>query len=483
MTRPTSAGRVTWQLTRVEARRLLRNPYLWTVVIGTVALVYSLQRNQLPNLSEATITAAMCTFLIAAALMVIANLATLRDQREGVPEGLAALPGRADVRTRAIVLASGCLGAGLVTAVIGTHLLVRLTQGPAGGSVEPLELLAAALAAAVMAVTGVALGRWAPSSITAPAVLGVLAIGFFIGPLFLVAWHLPITAPYETQVFGRPVVPRLFYLTAALALVGALALLRHGRRALRLGVVTIAVAAIVPAGIAIAATAPPMGGWVVDQGEPVAGQPDLQCTERNALTYCHFPGFATWIPLWAEAVEPVAAALPPDQRHRMPVIAQHASFGPPLVRRDDRAYVRMVWGRGTAAEDDRGQLAGQIAGLVTGLEDVHTGTAGAPAAWCDARGQARTVVALWLAGHAAPLRPPVRIEPGYPVATDLGSVEYSDAERRYAQALLDRPDARELIWRHWDVLLDPATTVDAARPLLGLTDRFAIEPPTGSPCD
>jgi hypothetical protein len=477
---------MTGQLALVEARRLLRNPYLWTVVIGTLALLALIQRNQLPNLAEVTVTAAMVTFLVAATLMVLANLATLRDQREGVPETLAALPGRADVRTRAVLLATGCLGAMLVAAVIGADLLIRLTQGPAGGQVDAGEALAAVLATAVMAVFGVTLGRWLPSPIAAPAVLGVLAIGFFVGPLFLLAWHLPVTAPYEMQVFGRPTGPRLLYLIAALVLLAALAALRHGRRPLRLAVAVAALAAVVPAGIGVAAAAPPSRFGPVDQGETVAGEPELECAERDAITYCHFPGFASWIPVWARAAEPVAAALPPDERHRMPTIAQHTSFGAPATAGEGRVLVRMTWGRGEAELTDRGQLAGEIAGLITRLTDPGPRLARDTPLWCDARGQARTVVALWLAGQAVPLRPAVAEEAlngGYLEASYLGNVGYGERELGFAQALLDRADARELIWEHWDVLLDPETTIDAALPLLGLPDRFAAEPRNGEPCD
>jgi hypothetical protein len=477
---------MTGQLTRVEARRLLRNPYLWTVVIGTIALLATVQRNTLPNLGDATITAAMATFFIAATLMVIANLGTLRDRREGVPETLAALPGRAEVRTRAVLLATGCLGPVLVAATVGTHLLVRLTEGPAGGKVDLPEVIGAMLAAAVMAVLGTALGRWAPSSITAPAVLGVLAIGFFLGPLFVVAWHLPITAPYEMQVFGRPAWPRLPYLAAALALLGALALLRHGRRPLRLGVAAAATAAVATTGIGVAAAAPPALSGVVDQGERVAGEPDLTCVERNAVSYCYFPGFASWIPYWARAAEPVAAALPPEARHRMPTIAQHTSFGPPSMSNDERALVRMTWGRGEMEETDRAELAGQIAGLVTGLADPGRINADIEQSWCDGRGQARTVVTLWLAGQVASPRPAVSSTAGpdgYREESYLGSVGYGGREIGYAQALLDRADARQLIWEHWDVLLDQGTTIATALPLLGLPDQFPAESLTGPPCD
>jgi hypothetical protein len=473
------------QLALVEVRRLVRNPYLWVVVAATSALLFLFARPRLPNLAEDTITAALATFLIAAALMVIANLATLRDQREGVPEVLAALPGRAEVRTRAVLLATGCLAAVLVVAVIGGYLLIRLAQDSAGGKVDILEVVAAMFAGAIMAVFGVALGRWVPSSIAAPAVLAVLAIGFSLGPLFLVAWLLPVTPPYEIQIYGRPTGQRLALLVTALALLAALAMLRHGRRPIRLGIAAVALAAVVPTGIGVQAAAPP-ANTVVTSEDPRPGDPELECVERNTVKYCYFPGFARWVPSWARAAEPAAAALPPDLRHRIPVITQSTgfdNFDGPTVTSDGRLLVGMHWGRGEAEVADRARLAGRIAGVVTNLQGV-TENAG-ESSWCDARGQARTVVALWLAGQAAPLRPAEQPDNGYLVEdTDLGDVGYGERELGYAGVLLDRADAREVIWQHWDVLLDPATTIDAALPLLGLPDQFPARPLSGGPpCD
>lgn len=478
---------MTGQLALVEIRRLLRNPYLWTVAIGTPALLVLIQRNQLPNLAQVTVTAALATFLLAATLMVVANLATLRDQREGVPETLAALPGQAEVRTRAVLLATGCLGGVLVAAVIGAVLLIRLNQGPAGGYVDLREAFAAVLAAGVMATFGVAPGRWVPSPIAAPAVLGVLAIGFFMGPLLLLAWYLP----YEGQVFGRPAWPRLLYLATVLVLLAGLAELRHERRPLRLAIVATALAVVMPAGIGVAVAAPSAFAGLADQDEPVAGQPDLECTGRNGITYCHFPGFASWIPSWARAAEPVVAAVAPGERQRMPVIAQHASDEPPVVETGGRVLVRMAWGRGAAERTERAQLAGRIAGLVTGLADPGRIYTDIEQPWCNGRGQARTVVTLWLAGQAAPLRTAVVItfpaddigdREGRALDSYLGPIAYGERELDYAQRLLDRADARELIWEHWDVLLDPQTTIEAALPLLSLTDQLPSEPLTSEPC-
>jgi hypothetical protein len=475
---------MTRQLGLLETRRLLRNPYLCAVVVATLGLLVWAQRNQLPNLSEVTVTAALATSLIAATLMVVANLAALRDQREGVPETLAALPGQASVRTRAILLASGLLGAALTGAVIGAHLLIRSAQGPAAGDVDVREILAAVAATAILAALGVALGRWVPTAIAAPAVFAVMVIGFCTGPLFLLAWFLPVTAPYELQAFGRPAGWRLLYLGAVLVLLAALAMLRHGRRPLWLAVAAAAVAAVVPAGIGMAAAAPPMGG-LVQSGEPSPGDPDRECVERNRVTYCHLPGFEPWIPFWERAAGPVLSAVPPDERHRLPAIVQSTETSPPAVAGEGRVLVGMTWGRGGAEVADRTRLAGAIAGLTTGLADPGRTFDYDEQPWCDGRGQARTVVTLWLAGQAAPLLA-ADTEVGWSGGSQesyLGNVEYGERELGYARLLLDRPQTRELVGQHWDRLLDPDTTIEAALPLLGLPAQSGAEPLSGRPCD
>jgi hypothetical protein len=94
------SGAVTWQLTWVEVGRLFRNPYLWAAAAVTLGLHAWTSRHLLPNLSEASVSAATGAFLFGAALLMVANLATLRDQRHGMPETLGSLPQPAEVRTR-----------------------------------------------------------------------------------------------------------------------------------------------------------------------------------------------------------------------------------------------------------------------------------------------------------------------------------------------------------------------------------------------
>src|SRR5690606_23863756 len=91
-------GSVTWQLTLAEVGRLGRSPYPWAAVFATLALLTGLTWDQAPNLAAAAVNAEAATFVVAATVMLLANPATLRDQRPGVPEMLAALPSPAEVR-------------------------------------------------------------------------------------------------------------------------------------------------------------------------------------------------------------------------------------------------------------------------------------------------------------------------------------------------------------------------------------------------
>jgi hypothetical protein len=478
---------MTRQLWFVELGRLLRSPYVWGAVAVTLALLVWGHRNRMPNLAEAAVNAATATFVIAAVVMVVANLATLRDQRHGMPETLAALPGQAEVRTRAVLLAAGCLSAVLAAGVIGGFLLVRLTQGPVAGQVDVPEALGAVVAVALLVAFGVALGRWAPSLVATPAVLVVLGLGLSAGPLFLLVWYVPIAAPYEMQVYERPSGPRLAYLIGALALLAALALLRHGRRPVRLGVAAGGLAVALPAVVIVAMAAPSLTGTVVSDGERPAGDPELECTDRNAITYCHLPGFEPWVHLWAEAADPVVEALPPEGRDHLPTIEQWSERGPrPVDMRPGVVVVGLTWGRGDAEVDSRSWLAGAIAALVTGTADPTRTYQEYGAPWCDASGQARTVVALWLAGQAAPLQPATTTDAWGPVRAEsyLGDVWYGARELGYAAALLDRDDARELVRERWGVLVDPATTVEQMAVLLGLPEvpAAAAAEPQGTRC-
>ncbi|MEV0203452.1 hypothetical protein AB0H81_44425, partial [Nonomuraea sp. NPDC050691] len=213
--------------------------------------------------------------------------------------------------------------------------------------------------------------------------------------------------------------------------------------------------------------------------------PRTSSTPRSGSTgRCAFPGYESWIPLWVAAAGPVAEALPPRRRDRLPVVRQwteswflYEDYDAPTVR------ALMVWGRAGTGDDHRAFLAADLVNQVTGLRRANSSAREV----CDAGGQARTVVALWLLGQVVPPALPQdrQIQIGgsfYATGPFPLGVGYGSAEVGYARRLLASPAARERVWAHWDTLVDPRTGIGQALPLLGLRPEFAAEPMRGRPC-
>lgn len=462
---------MTPELVSVEIRRLLRHPVLWCAAGMTLALMFwvNVRQPTLPNLGFEQILAATGAFVVALAMTVVANLATLRDQRNGMPETLAALPGGPSTRTRALALSVASTAAVLAILVIVPYLLVRAACGPVAGRFDVVAVLASVTAVALLAVLGVVLGRWLPSLIAAPAFLLVFVVLSMQREIDL--WFLPVTTILAGDVLEWRSSLRLLYLLAAIVLAMAVGLLRHGVTLRRAVAALAALAVMAP----LLWLAPTSARSAIEGG----AAEDLACLERAGVTYCHQPGFASWVPLWAAAVEPVAAALPERARDRLPTVRQYHSTVQPYGEPQHRdGQVGEEWGRGALELEYRTMLAGRVAAESVGL--AGAGARAAEGATCDGGGQARTVVALWLAGHAAAVPPAAQRDPLG--ATHLGEVVYGERDERLARQLLTRADARARIGEHWDALVDPGTTVDEALIWLGLEPGHPVEPATAPPC-
>ncbi|MFB9880470.1 hypothetical protein ACFFMN_21205 [Planobispora siamensis] len=485
-------------LFRFEARRLLRGPLLW----GAAALCLGLRLYEawewLPDLNVEPVSMSGSMLLLAAAAMLAANLAVSRDRRGGMPEALGALPGRAARRTGAATGAAVAVGTGIAALVMAVYLAVRLATGPAAGVLDPYEALAGVLAVPFAAALGALLGRWVPSLVAVPVTAFLLAFLTFLNSnqSGYGDWFLPVVPFHGPDWPARPSGLHAVYLVAAVALFATVALLRHGARPVRVVTALTAAAVAVPAGAVASARAP--GAEIRDWRTIVTGRaissadapawvrehyvgPDTRkCEKHGSVTYCAFPGYEPWIPLWAAAVGPVAEALPPAERSGLPIVRQYTDSWWMHEEHDERFIgTFMAWGR--AQDVNHGVLASHLVDRVTGLRPPG------PEA-CDARGQARTVVALWLLGQAVAPEPArereILLGTSHFVTqqSPLGMIRYGAAEPGYARRLLASPQARERIWAHWDTLLKPGTTVEQALPLLGLRPEFAAEPVKGQPC-
>ncbi|MFI0419822.1 hypothetical protein [Spongiactinospora sp. 9N601] len=492
---PVRAGGVFAALLRFEALRLLRSPVLWAAALAVLGLRTFNTWNWLADMSVETIDSAYAALLIAATTLILANLAATRDRRRGLPESLGALPGTARQRTLAVTVAAAGTGAAVTGLTLGVHLLARaILARPVAGRFDVYEVLGGIAATALFAVAGVAVGRWVPSLIAGPLALAVLGyLSFFNIALWKGGWLAPMVAVPGPEWGQRPSQAHAVYLAAVVVVIGVLGVLRHGVRPVPVVAGTAALAVAVAAGGVVLRDAPP-SPWETyppDLPAPPGYDHAAQvCREGGAVTVCAFPDYQAWIPEWRKVAQPVAAAVPPQAKNAIPLIRQETPARPDT--RDDARPTARVWGmlpRPGAAETPRPYLAGLIAATVTGLREGTPGERWAAEAGreCAAHGQARTVVALWLAGQREPLLPAgeVRVPLGEGLviaASQLGGVRYGEAESSYARRLLAVPDAKQRIWAEWDRLTDPRTTLEEALPVLGLRAEFPIARAEGRPC-
>ncbi|MEV0974234.1 hypothetical protein [Microtetraspora glauca] len=461
-----------------EARRLLRSPILWGAVVLALAMAFAQRAPWLPDMTMVTIDTVTASTIVGAAVMIVTNLAAGRDRRHGLPETLAAVPGRAAARTRAVIVAAPVVAALAAAVMIFLHLLVVSLSDTAAGRPDIYEALGGVALAALAATAGAALGRWTPWLIMPPILIFTVAftmLGNSRGEYG--GWFLPVIPGHSVEWGPRPTGPHLAYLIAAAVLLAAVALLRHGPRPVRVVVALAALAVAVPTGAAATAGAPVLP-WTVPHFTPRL--PEQVCEKRDGVTYCVFPDYLPWIPVWVEAVRPIVSAVPREAVERIPVVRQNtvATAG---EMRDPRTWV--VWS--TDPAQHRTLLVGEMAAAVTGLDDDDD--------VCDGLGRARTVVALWLAARAGTVLD-IPETWGFPGPDDspkgwthvvlgdggaglsmpgrLYGTRYGAAEVGYARRLLARPDAVERVRANWDTLTDPRTTVEQALPSLGLRSEF-----------
>ena len=514
------ATRTMAALALVESWRLLRHP---AALAGLAAAVWWLTvdgRGFLPVLDRVDVTTAAAILPLAGGVLLAANQAALRSRRHGTDELYGTTPATAATRTGAQL--AGLAGVVALAAVLAAAKLAWLA---AIGGVKAPNLAEAAVGPAVVAlagVLGVLVARWAPSPLAAPVALLALAIGQLWPSLYSWSgrdprylWLRPwqeLDVPRE--VAYRPAGWHLLYLAALAALLAVLALARHGGSPGR----------VVAGGLALAV----LGGTVWAQLRPVPAaaeaaivqtveqpQASQACHQRGSTSYCHFSGYGRWVDRWAAVVEPVLAPLPGPARSRPVEVRQDIgelwrldglSAGTSdrlLVGRRwrvdvDRVIpVGMTWGTGRRGEADAFDLALRTAAWAVGLP-VDLNLPGEEGSVCDTNGQARAVVAVWLAGQARPaakdaLRAALAAPPSAPDAqryfleslgaSPLGRIPppwlWSKADGLYALQLLDRPAGQvaAALGSRWARLVDPATPTAELVRALGLRPEPAPAPP------
>jgi hypothetical protein len=514
-------------LAAVESGRLLRHPAVLVATALSVWLLWRWGRGTVPVLHYADIATQVPLAPLAGAALLATNLAVLRPHRDGAVDLYGAT--RLSPARRALAHLLSVLPLAALGGVLAAADLAWLANVP--GKVGTPHLAEAATGPALIVLggcLGVALGRFWRSVAVAPLVLVGLAVGSLTLTDLYAGGHdqrpwvwfgtllRPATIdPPPAALLGRPATWHLVYLLGAAVVLGALAVWRSQaqaqapRRSQAVTGVILAAALAVTAGAAVVQTRPTSPALVARRlaaaSNPAAHQ---VCQRRGPAVYCVFPGFEPQIALLEPTVRAVLAGVPPAVAARaVPVtVAQRIGWArlfeepsedePPPFEEQRRAGDRPVAPIGTALGRDgqalatsQARLAGNVAARLTGPPDQVPQPSGAqpkPSAGAaveepapDEGCNARAVVALWLAARASPhaaaaIRQQVTDArlPFISFTNDLGVDEpiWGMRAAEFALALPDRPSDQvtQTLWRNWDLLMAPATTLERLGELVGV---------------
>jgi len=512
-------ARVVRALTRTEARRLARHPSFLIGVALSVLLIRTAASGNI--LTEADGDVALGLVPLAWATLIATNLSALRGRRDGTAELFDSLPSAPATRTTAQLLA------GWVAVVAGMIVLVgwlalEWRSGIAVGSPNVAQLVIGPLLVAGAAALGVLSARWLPHPLVGP--LLVVGTAFVQGglsesgtsPLRWMAFAAdatsPAAAPGDDGIgFPGPVDWHVLYIGGTILIAGFLAVARHGfaRR------VSLALAgAVAVTGVAAVGQTRPLSDDEIRHRAALLTNPALECELRSAVRYCAPADFRVRFGQWEGPVEAVLGRAPAAVRDRGLVVsmrdlnvASNADCTPTPLLRLLSPRVRAVvdpaamWPADGAVHPDREwpwdeectftdhgvALTVQVGAWAVGLPPAQAATSSP----CQASGQARSVVALWLAGQSAPggaggladigraSGPGATVDFGDSANQPSWGVAYARGDLALALALLERPadEIGALVLDHWDRLVDPAT------PASDLASLAGLPPPTAVPAD
>ncbi|MGI8806499.1 MAG: hypothetical protein ACR2KK_01335 [Acidimicrobiales bacterium] len=498
------SGRVALALARIEGRRLLRSPAL-LVGVGLAALQTGPGGlwPEAANLRLRAMDGAFLVLPLAAATLIASFLAALRARRSGAEEVFSATPAPPRARTAAHLLAPLPVAA-VGVMLVATALLAAWRLRHGFGRPDLAEVAVGPTLVLGAGALGVLLARWTRSTLAAiVACLGIAALELTVAAL-------PQTNPFRRLAFwyGYGDMPaellpdrlarwHLAYLAGLVAMAAVGALARHGLRR-RLVVAGLVAIALVATSAWFQARPIPASLWASRNAVLLRPHEFQECEERHGIRYCAYPSYRPLIDLWAAPIAGVHRAVPSG---RWPVVevSQRVAGNdrqwvssrdverklpalPPKGARtvdDGHLHPPVLWDTTGRAELGLALLASSRAvGLPLGNPD--------PDARCDASGQARAVVALWLAGQATPATGRTLRQIAKDAVVDIGGhtilvipdfgtpggVAFGATEMALALELLGRPsdEVAAMVDAAWAELTDRGTPVATAVSRLGLAD-------------
>lgn len=397
------------QIAGREGMRMLRHPVMWVGALLSLALFGLFTWQMAPVLHRDDTNVAGALLPLAAATMIVTNLAATRSARHGTDELYEGTATSGLLRTTGHLL-SVAFAVTAAVALAGVMFVYMLVDDPVG-TPRAAEVLGGIATVALLGALGVALGRWKAHPALGP--LGVVVVmgleillvqpviswqatvGHVAGriPWFAPWIPLSITSEVPSELVIRPSASHLLYLTGLVMLVAAFALTRHGRgpRVMAL-LVAGALGAVVGA---IGQLTPPSPAQRAALAALVEDPERHQmCEERRGVTYCAYPAYVPWIDRWARPIEGALDRIPPDARPEGLVVRQ--TFGSyfegaidvprATVRKAERDYRQSLradggvptfwtethWGRGETEGDYEIGLALYVAMEAVGLPSTRS---------------------------------------------------------------------------------------------------------------
>lgn len=519
------------QLGRIEGRQLLRNEAFIVGVAMSVAVLVIFgvvwASDNIGAQNSWRYWLAMLpvfTLPFAGLTLVAVNVAALRSARDGTDELLGSLPATDATRVlghlgsvwMAFVVQALFVAGSVLIGLLVTHHFGAIDGASVGDVVVSFALVACAVSLAV------ALARWLPHPLVALAslvALGILgsAIGGIGGHHWSLTRQLSIWPRYPDHDWAFAVRPTWWhaaYLLSLAAVVAVAAVARHRRDRVVAGFAAVAIALAAITGFIQTrpmndADAGRIASMVAD---PVARS---TCRSNGGLTLCAYRDYADIADTWERELTQPFEAVPPDrQADGFSVVWREPRLGrldPAVKRRLDIDALTAQWSRDQSTWNGvvvNGTDSNPVNRLALGLWSVGLPIVAAQGVPCSVSGQARGVVALWVAaqgkdtaaakGFVAGSWSGVHtaengfdIEPewldGYVWNGDITPpVLWSKNDIVAAQELvgLDPAAAREAVWSGWQKWLDPATGTDELLTDLGLSSVGPVAAaPTGIvPC-
>lgn len=508
--------RVAAALSRVEGPRLLTHPAFLAGIGLLVVEVAVIGSRATDSISIDASLIGLMLFPPAGMMIVAAAFATTRPRRDRADELFASLPASEDSRIGGLLLASGwAVAAGVTFAIV---IIAYWMSRGATDLPNLADVMTGPVLVGCAAVVGVTAARLVPSA--AIGIVAVIAMGFFQGAVdhfsgpatTRTAWFTPLVLQSDLPVglWPRRPVSHLVYVIGLGLFAASLAfVVRRFERRSVLAVATalsvIAVGGIIQSRPFDAEDHRRVAGYVMAAGTG----PNMTCRTLDGIEYCAYRDQAGLISRWVDPVSralapvrpvlsgrnlrvtqrvsPLAVSVLPAPVKRL--LPQTAPIDQPRAWPDDGAlHPDGGWCRGSCPLSLATQAAVWAVGLP--LEPVAL-------EWPDpyveselkgyhAAGQARAVVALWLAGQSsAESRAALRKALTRPTQPDenedaffvrgCGSIvdpgtKFGVPDLAIAVAMLDMPDAdvARVIRDNWSTLVDPATLASALRDLLDI---------------